>query len=108
MVTLGSDSARGHILKDKTRGQAVTPPLIKDSVVTDSSLSAEQEMHERYRLIAKATNDAVWDWDLVSNHVLWNDVLTRSYGYRSEDIVPTGEWWLARIHPDDRARVESS
>lgn len=108
MVTLGSDSARGHILKDKTRGQAVPPPLIKDSVVTGSSLSAEQEMQERYRLIAKATNDAVWDWDLISNHVLWNDVLTRSYGYRSEDIVPTGEWWLARIHPDDRARVESS
>ena len=72
MVTLGSDSARGHILKDKTRGQAVTPPLNKDSVVTGSSLSAEQEMQERYRLIAKATNDAVWDWDLISNHVLWN------------------------------------
>lgn len=95
-------------MKDENLGQAAIPPLTKQAASLVRSLSSEQDMQERYRLIAKATNDAVWDWDLVSNHVLWNDVLTRSYGYQPEDIVPTGEWWIARVHPEDRARVESS
>lgn len=70
--------------------------------------TAEQQMQERYRLVAKATNDAVWDWDLVSNHVLWNDVLISSYGYAPEEIIPTGEWWIAHVHPHDRTRVDAS
>lgn len=39
------------------------------------------ETQERYRLAAKATNDAIWDWDLTANLVLWNDALERAYGH---------------------------
>ncbi|GGD02445.1 PAS domain-containing protein [Halopseudomonas salina] len=70
--------------------------------------SGEQAMHERYRLIAKATNDAVWDWDLVTNYVLWNEALMHAYGYTAETITPTGDWWIAQIHPVDQARVDAS
>ncbi len=70
--------------------------------------SAEQAMHERYRLVAKATNDAVWDWDLTTNYVLWNEALMHTYGYTAETIIPTGDWWIAQIHPGDQDRVDAS
>lgn len=62
----------------------------------------------RYRLAAKATNDAVWDWDLDSDHVLWNDALEQAYGHPLASIECTGDWWLAYIHPDDRGRIDAS
>jgi len=62
----------------------------------------------RYRLAAKATNDAVWDWDLGSDHVLWNDALEQAYGHPLASIECTGDWWLAHIHPDDRGRIDAS
>jgi PAS domain S-box-containing protein len=70
---------------------------------------AEEELEqtvERYRLVTQATNDAIWDWDLVADHVLWNEALSTGYGYSPADVEPTGEWWIERIHPDDRERVE--
>jgi len=62
----------------------------------------------RYRLAAKATNDAVWDWDLDSDHVLWNDALEQAYGHPLASIECTGDWWLAHIHPDDCGRIDAS
>jgi PAS domain S-box-containing protein len=67
-----------------------------------------EETQERYRLAAKATNDAIWDWDFATNHVLWNDALEEAYGHRLERADMTGQWWLAQIHPEDRDRIYSS
>lgn len=66
------------------------------------------EIEERYRLAARAANDAVWDWDFATNQVIWNEALEVSFGYTRADIEPTGDWWIEHIHPDDRARVDAS
>ncbi len=66
------------------------------------------ETGERLRLAGRATNDAIWDWDLRRDQVLWNEALERSYGHDPADVMPTGAWWIGNIHPDDRARVDRS
>ncbi|MBI6699053.1 PAS domain-containing protein [Pseudomonas syringae] len=67
-----------------------------------------EETRERYRLAAKATNDTIWDWDFAANHVLWNDALEQAYGHPLATLDTSGDWWIAQIHPDDRARVYDS
>jgi PAS domain S-box-containing protein len=69
---------------------------------------ALKETQERYRLAVKATNDAVWDWDVTANHVHWNEALQEAYGYPLASVDATSEWWMAQIHPDDRARTAAS
>ncbi|GJE71114.1 PAS domain-containing protein [Methylorubrum podarium] len=78
--------------------------------VTESRRAEQalRETEERYRLAARATNDAIWDWNLATNHVLWNEALTVAHGYSPEAVDPTGDWWIAQIHPDDRARIDAS
>jgi PAS domain S-box-containing protein len=66
-----------------------------------------RETVERYHLVTRATNDAIWDWDLVRNHIRWNEALYTAYGYNPHEVEPTGEWWIAQIHPDDRQTVEN-
>src|SRR2546425_7790887 len=40
---------------------------------------------------------------------MWmNDNVAAMFGYRAEDIEPTGTWWEERLHPDDRGRVGAS
>nr|WP_050990399.1 PAS domain-containing protein [Pseudomonas sp. M47T1] len=75
---------------------------------TDEAARAIDDARTRYQLAVKATNDAIWDWDLTSNHVQWNEALERSYGHPVASVENTGEWWLAHIHPDDNPRVHAS
>ncbi|MEG0118072.1 MAG: PAS domain S-box protein [Pseudomonas sp.] len=66
------------------------------------------ESQERYRLALKATRDAVWDWDLQTRQIVWNEALQQAYGFPCAAVDSTSEWRFAQIHPQDRERVEES
>jgi two-component system, sensor histidine kinase and response regulator len=68
---------------------------------------ALRESEERFRTLAKATNDAVWDWDLGTNKVWWSEGVFKLFGYVLEQNEADPAWWLERIHPDDREAVEA-
>lgn len=63
---------------------------------------------ERYQLAARATNDIIWDWDIVANDIGWNAAAADIFG--SSPALPSSaiEDWAERIHPDDRARITAS
>ncbi|ESQ79430.1 hypothetical protein AEYBE204_10510 [Asticcacaulis sp. YBE204] len=67
-----------------------------------------RETAERYRLAAKATNDPIWDWDLTTNHVAWNDAIYDVFGYTPSSVEPTGDWWIDHVALHDRARISDS
>lgn len=69
-------------------------------------LAEQQEIADRYRLAALATNDAIWDWQLADGQVIWNPALARLFGHALEQT--DAQWWLSHIHPEDRKRIESS
>ncbi len=66
---------------------------------------ALRESEERFQLLARATSDMSWDWDLVTDSIWRSDRLREVFGYAAEDMEPTGTWWEQNIHPDDRDRV---
>ena len=100
-------AARGKAVVAEGRTVRFTG-TVRDITADKEAEAALRATEERYHLVTRATNDAVWDWDLVSNHVLWNEALTAAYGHPPDEIEPTGEWWIAQIHPDDRARIDAS
>ena len=64
-----------------------------------------REGEERFRLLAKATYDAVWDWNLVTETVWWNEGYEQLFGHRHNEIDSPSKTWTDMIHPDDRDRV---
>jgi len=66
---------------------------------------ALRESQERFQFVARATNDAVWDWDLVSDALWWNEGVNTIFGYTPEQVAPDASWWYENIHPEDRDRV---
>jgi PAS domain S-box-containing protein len=80
------------------------------AVDTHKEKSAQDALaasEERFRLAMKATNDAVWDWDLVTNKIVWNPAIETVFGYDLTNITGDASWWYVRIHPDDSERVIS-
>ena len=63
---------------------------------------------ERFRLVSRVTNDALWDWDFVNNVVWWGETFFQQFGYENNDTPLDRHGWLQRIHPDDRAAAEDS
>jgi PAS domain S-box-containing protein len=66
---------------------------------------ALKESEERFRSIAKATSDAIWDWNMRTDVVWWNEGVSAIFGHPRESVGPDAAWWYDNIHPDDRGRV---
>jgi PAS domain S-box-containing protein len=59
---------------------------------------------ERYRMVLQATREAVWDCNLETGAIHWNDGLT-ALGYELREVGLHLDWWFERIHPQDEERV---
>lgn len=64
-----------------------------------------RQSEERFRLLARATSDAVWDWDLVTDALWWGDGFENLFGFSRAQVEPTIASWTSRIHPDDIERA---
>ncbi len=62
------------------------------------------ESEERFRLVARATKEAIWDDDLVADEQAWYGAVERVLGY-PPGYVTDRAWWEERVHREDRARV---
>ncbi|HMP98553.1 MAG TPA: PAS domain S-box protein [Cyclobacteriaceae bacterium] len=78
--------------------------------VTDHVLNRKkiQESNERLELVTKATSDAVWDWDLITNQVYWGEGFKTIFGYEIESSVTDISMWTKGIHPEDKDSVNLS
>jgi PAS domain S-box-containing protein len=70
----------------------------------DAAVAASRESEARFRLATRATNDAIWDWDLVRGVLQWSDALPAVFGHPLEGTARI-EFWYDHLHPDDRGRV---
>lgn len=62
---------------------------------------------ERFRMVARATNDAIWDWDIVGNNIWFSDAFYLKFGYNPNHPF-TRKDWLDKIQPSEKTAVEKS
>ena len=55
--------------------------------------------------MARATCDAVWDWDIEKGQVWRSEGFQTWFGYRREDLPTDLTWWEERVHENDRERI---
>ena len=93
----GPEGPPGHLLA-----------AIQDITERKHADIALREKEERYRLLAGASKEAVWDWDLVSDRLIWDEGTGPLLDYQRSQLGDTVSWWYERIHPDDRERILAS
>ncbi len=62
----------------------------------------------RNRLIIYSAQITVWEWDLRTDEMVWNENLTELFGHPLGRTQNSKQWWLNNIHPDDAALVARS
>jgi PAS domain S-box-containing protein len=73
------------------------------------ALAAELEMSTvRLDLGFAAANIGSFDWDLRSGRLHWDERLMELFGYTAADYVPHIDSFNARLHPEDRPRVDTA
>lgn len=85
-------------------GLAVYFRDVTERVTTEESLRIS---NERFNLIAKATNDVIWDWDFANDTIWWNENMLSVFGHDPAIISCSPISWSDNIHDDDHARVLS-
>lgn len=70
-------------------------------------MSTIKTVEERFRLVAEAANDVIYDWWFPDDTVEWAATTKGIFGYLPDEIGPSSQWWMERIHPDDRAVVNA-
>ncbi len=63
---------------------------------------------QRYAMANQATSEVIWDWNIETHEVWWNDNFYSHYGYRRNETPPSYDNWVRHIHPADRAGVLAS
>ncbi|MBE2254480.1 MAG: PAS domain-containing protein [Myxococcus sp.] len=61
-----------------------------------------RDMLERYHLVAEASTNVIYDWNLRNNHLEWSPRMKQVFGYEHELSF---DWWESCLHPADRDRV---
>ncbi len=74
----------------------------------EQAAQALRASEQRLQLVISASNDAIWDLDLNSEDLVWNDRFATLFGYRPEDIEPGMASWNNRVHGEDKQRVLDS
>jgi PAS domain S-box-containing protein len=84
------------------------PPPDSDSGLVLASvmdITSRRRAEERFRIVAQATNDVIWDWNLPEDTLWWSDGMERLFGHSLESLPPDSRSWTGNIHPEDRERV---
>jgi PAS domain S-box-containing protein len=75
---------------------------ISERKQTEESIRTANELYE---IVARTTNDAIWDWNLSTNKLTWNEGIQTLFGYEPEQVTDSIDWWYEHLHPEDRDRI---
>ncbi len=96
-----------YLLKDELTAAQLTKS-INYSIERKRIEQKLKKSNERYEILAQATSDTIWDWDILTGSFYSNNGITRVFGYSEEQIENTEKWWHSKIHPDDYENLAAS
>ncbi|SDF86981.1 PAS domain S-box protein [Halorientalis regularis] len=90
---------------DDERKAAIVTRDITDRTEREREL---REIKERLDLAVTGANLGVWDWNVETGDVTFNDQWAEMLGYAPEEVEDHLDAWERRVHPDDLPEVEAT
>lgn len=85
--------------------------LVANSRDVTEFVNQERELMDslqRYDIVAKATSDTITDYDVQKDIMQFNEGIFTMFGYKVTEVKQGRAWWRARVHPEDRDRLNKN
>jgi PAS domain S-box-containing protein len=79
---------------------------LQDVTERESARRKLTQLSERLGLATSAAKMGVWDWNVETNSLVWDETMHRLYAVTLERFNGAYDAWRAALHPDDRADAE--
>ena len=95
--------------REATRINGALLGILEDARRAESGMRESEALirqsNERLQLVARATNDALWDWDMVADTIWGNAAYQALLDAGAIPIARAAQIWRRLVHPDDLPRV---
>ncbi|UEG55179.1 PAS domain-containing protein [Mucilaginibacter daejeonensis] len=82
--------------------------LLKEQVLNKQLSEQERSLRSSvidFELVNKATNDVIWDYDILKDELKWLHGYKELFGYQDLLVVKAAFWNMQKIHPEDQKDV---
>ena len=62
----------------------------------------------RWKFAIEGAGDGVWDWNIATDEAQYSKRWKEMLGYEENEVLPTNQEWVDRVHPDDQAYVNQT
>jgi len=93
-------------IRDQSGQRVGTVLVFRDISARNHAVHALRIANERFALAADAAGIGVWEWDLSTHTLLWDDQMYRLFGRSPATGVELYALWVTSLHAEDRVRIE--
>ncbi len=79
--------------------------ICEDITARNRSEAALREAQRRLEFTLQGADVGLWDWNLVTNEVVFSEEWKSQLGYHGDEIANSNVDWESRVHPDDLPRA---
>ena len=100
--------SRGLIRRDASGAVLRVIGVERDVTPRDDTARQLILLNERLQLALRSAKSGVWELDLATNRLVWDDRMLEIYGVRREEFDDSRSIWIRCVHPEDFAKVEAA
>ncbi len=108
-LVFSSDVARAEPFSEAERTMVALAAVCIGQILAQAEMmEAMAQREERWKLALEAAEIGAWDCNVQTWQTAWDERWARMLGYSVEETVHVADWWLERVHPDDRPIVDEA
>jgi len=86
---------------------ALSNTRVRSREMADRSTRELRQMTERLSLATRTGGVGIWDYDISTGRLVWDDQMFKLYGIAPDSFVAAYDTWRNGVHPDDRERADA-
>ncbi len=82
--------------------------VARDRTAAQQKEIETRELADRLKLAVEAGNVGIWDWNVTTGAMHWDDQMYKLYGATPDGGLTTVNLWQQHLHPDDQERANAA